>query len=496
MLFDGMLSIITSPFTLMLCLLGVLIGTLVGALPGVGSVTAMAILLPITFSFSPFDALTLLISIYLGGQYGGRISSILINVPGDAGAVVTTFDGYPMSQQGKTGKALMLSAVASFIGSFIGFLGLVFLTNSMANLTIYFGPAEYFTLLCFALLASGGVTDSKPHKSVISILLGLLIAMIGMDPVTGDSRMTFGLVDLWDGISFVVVAIGIFGLSEVLFRIEKGEQKVKLSKFSFRSLFPNMKEIFGSIFSMIRGGLIGFFIGVLPGAGASIASFFSYSTEKKLSKHPEQFGKGATNGLCGPESANNSSVGGALIPTFSMGIPGSASAAILLGGMMMIGLQPGPSLLRDSADIVWVAIGALMIANVLLLVLNTVFVPFFTFLIEKIEPYLTVIITSLCIIGVYAFRNSLFDVGILILFGVIGYFMRKNEFPLAPLLLGMILSPMLEENFTQALLLSHNNYMIFISSPIAILFVVLCVLVVLSPLTKKLKLSKLPFLKK
>src|SRR5699024_8509350 len=183
----------------------------------------------------------------------------LINVPGDAGAVVTTFDGYPMSQQGKTGKALMLSAVASFIGSFIGFLGLVFLTNSMANLTIYFGTAEYFTLLCFALLAIGGVTDSKPHKSFISILLGLLIAMIGMDPVTGDSRMTFGLVDLWDGISFVVVAIGIFGLSEVLFRIEKGEQKVKLSKFSFQSLFPNMKEIFGSIFSMIRGGLIGFF---------------------------------------------------------------------------------------------------------------------------------------------------------------------------------------------------------------------------------------------
>ncbi|OLO38052.1 hypothetical protein BTR23_12855 [Alkalihalophilus pseudofirmus] len=488
---DGLASIVTSPSTLLWCLIGITIGTLVGALPGIGSITAMAILLPITFGLSPLNALVLLISIYLGGQYGGRISSILINVPGDAGALVTTFDGYPMAQQGKAGHALTLSAIGSFVGGLIGFLGLVFLIGVISNFAIAFGPAEYFTLLVFALIATSGVTESKPIKSYISVILGLLIAMIGLDPVSGDQRMTFGLIELWDGISFVVVAIGIFGLSEVLVRLEKNKSNRNMpTKFNFLSLFPKLVDIYKTLFSMIRGGIIGFLVGSLPGAGASIATFLSYSVEKKISKNPESFGKGNHKGLSAPESASNSSVGGALIPTFSLGVPGSASAAILLGGMMMVGLQPGPQLLNESADIVWAAIAALLVANILLLVLNTLFVPFFAILIQKAEPYLTAVIACLCFIGVYAYRNSLFDVGLLIFFSLVGYFMRKNGYPLAPLLLGMILSPMLEQTFRRALLLSDNDYLIFINSPISITFVALSIIILVLPRIQKYRRKK------
>ncbi|MEQ6388039.1 tripartite tricarboxylate transporter permease [Bacillaceae bacterium S4-13-58] len=491
LLMEGLASIVTNPISLLWCLIGITIGTLVGALPGIGSLTAMAVLLPLTFGLGSLNALVLLISIYLGGMYGGRISSILINVPGDPGALVTTFDGYPMSKQGKAGHALTLSAIGSFIGGLVGFFGLVFLIGFVSDFAIAFGPAEYFTLILFSLIATSGVTDSKPIKSFISVLLGLFIAMIGLDPVTGEERMTFGIVNLWDGISFVVVAIGIFGLSEVLFRLEQKEgNKNVLLKFKFSSLFPKMNEIFKNIFSMIRGGIIGFLVGALPGAGASISTFLSYSLEKKISKEPETFGKGNTRGLSGPESANNASVGGALIPTFSLGIPGSASAAILLGGMMMVGLQPGPALLRDSADVMWAAIAALFVANILLLILNTLFVPFFTFLIINAVPYLTAVIGSLCFIGVYAYRNSLFDVMLLIFFSLVGYFMRKNGYPLAPLLLGMILSPMLEQNYRRALILSENDYSIFVSSPISIIFVVLSIGLLVVPRLQKMKKRK------
>ncbi|MDV2685593.1 tripartite tricarboxylate transporter permease [Alkalihalophilus lindianensis] len=491
LLMEGIVSIVTSPSTLLWCLIGITIGTLVGALPGIGSITAMAILLPITFGLSPLNALVLLISIYLGGQYGGRISSILINVPGDAGALVTTFDGYPMAKQGKAGQALTLSAIGSFIGGLIGFFGLVFFIGVISEFAIAFGPAEYFTLLIFALVATSGVTESKPIKSYISVALGLLLAMIGLDPVTGDQRMTFGTMELWDGISFVVVAIGIFGLSEVLMRLEQNKNSHTISsKLNLLSLFPKIVEVVKSLFSMVRGGIIGFLVGALPGAGASIATFLSYSFEKKISKEPETFGKGNHKGLSGPESASNASVGGALIPTFSLGVPGSASAAILLGGMMMVGLQPGPSLLTDSADIVWAAIATLFVANILLLVLNTLFVPFFSILIQKAEPYLTAVIACLCFIGVYAYRGSLFDVGLLIFFALVGYFMRKNGYPLAPLLLGMILCPMLEQAFRRALLLSDNNYLIFVSSPLAITFVILSLLIIILPRIQKMRKRK------
>ncbi|MFC0273356.1 tripartite tricarboxylate transporter permease [Metabacillus herbersteinensis] len=488
LLMDGLVSIVTSPSTLLWCMLGVTIGTLVGALPGIGSLTAMAILMPITFGVAPLDALVLLISIYMGGMYGGRISSILINVPGDAGALVTTFDGYPMAQQGKAGHALTLSAIASFIGGLVGFLGLVFLIGVVSKFALSFGPAEYFALILFSLIASSGVTGGKPSKAFISVTLGLLIAMIGLDPLAGDQRMTFGSIHLWDGISFVVVAIGIFGLSEVLARLESNKSKESMfTKFKFSSLFPKVSEISKTFFSMTRGGIIGFLVGALPGAGASVATFLSYSLEKKISKQPETFGKGNPHGLSGPEAADNASVGGALIPTFSLGIPGTASAAILLGGMMMVGLQPGPALLQESADIVWGAIAALLVANILLLVLNTLFIPFFAILIKNAEPYLTAVIASLCFIGVYTYRNSLFDVILLIVFSLVGYFMRKNGYPLAPLILGMILSPLLEQNFRRALLLSENNLLIFVSSPISITFVLLSLSILILPRIRKYK---------
>jgi putative tricarboxylic transport membrane protein len=431
----------------------------------------MAVLMPITFGMDSTTALVLLVSIYLGGMFGGRISAILLNIPGDASSVVSTFDGYPIARSGRAGYALTLSAVASFTGGVIGFIGLALLAQPLARYALLFGPAENFILIVFVLIVTSGVTGSTLLKSIISVCLGLLVACVGMDTVTGDSRFTFGMVDLWDGVDLVVVAIGMFGVSEVIARLRSGRVETAGSRISLRELLPAPATVIRYASSMGRGGLIGFIVGILPGVGASAATFIAYAGEKGIAKDTSRFGRGEPRGLAAPEAADNGSVGGALVPTLSLGIPGSASGALILAGMIMSGLQPGPGLFQDSGPLVWTIIATVLVANVLLLVINVVMVPAFAAAIRVLEPFLTAVITALCFVGVFSLRGSFFDVCLMLGFGVVGYFLRDAGFPPAGVLLGVILGPLLEENFRRAMLASHGDVAVFVSSPVAVVLV-------------------------
>lgn len=476
-----------APQVILWCVIGVVVGTLIGALPGLGAPTGIVLLFPITFSLDTLSALLLLMGIYQGAMYGGRISAILINVPGDAPAAVTTFDGYPMTLKGKAGYALSLSAIASFIGGMIGFIGLIFFTPYVGEWALMFGAPEYFALMLFSLIITGGIGTNNYIKGLITVGFGLILAMIGSDPILGMERLTFGSINLWDGIDFIVVAIGVFGISEALVRIEeKSKGNIDFDeKIPFKELFPTFKQVLSNGWSIVRGGLIGFFVGILPGAGATVSSFLSYSVEKKISKKPEEFGKGADKGLSSPESANNSAMGGALVPLFSLGIPGSSTTAILLGALIMMGLKPGPAMLQTSGDIIWATIAGLLLSNIFLLIINTAFVPAFTILIQKAQPYLIPIISVLCFIGVYFLNNSFFDVGVMIVFGFFGYLLRKFGFSLATLILAIVLGEMIETNFRQALLMSQNNVSIFFTRPLALTLIILTVVTLIWPIIKK-----------
>src|SRR5690606_13218127 len=348
-----------------------------------GPVAGIAVLLPLSFTLETVPALVLLMAIYQGAMYGGRISSILINVPGEPSAVVTTFDGYPMTRQGRAGYALSLSAIASFVGGMIGFAGLIFLMPYLTALGLKFGPPEMFALMLFALVSTGGFGQDNMFKGLISLGLGLLVAVIGLDRITGDVRVSYGTFLLWDGVSFVAIAVGLFGISEALALLkERHRPQEKLPDIKLRELVPGRRDLMNNTGSILRGSIIGYVIGVLPGAGATIATFMSYSVEKKLSKTPEKFGHGADQGLSAPEAANNASVGGSLVPLFTLGITSGAVTAVLLGALITVGLQPGPRMMQTSGDIIWATIASLFVANAMLLVFNTAFVPAFTMLIR------------------------------------------------------------------------------------------------------------------
>lgn len=464
-------------------LIGIILGTLIGALPGLGSMAGISILLPLSFTLEPLSALMLLMGIYQGSMYGGRITAILLNVPGESSDVVATFDGYPLTKQGKAGYALGISAIASFIGGMIGFIGLVFLTTYIAQWALSFSSPEYFALMLFALLATSGLGGGSLLKGLIAISLGLLVSLIGTDVIQGVQRLTYGYVELWDGINFIVVAVGIFGLSEVLLLMESTAKKEDISsKIPFKDLFPKISDIIRNLGAILRGAITGFLIGVLPGAGSTIATFISYNLEKKVSKTPEKFGTGVDKGLSSPEACNNATIGGALIPLFSLGIPGSGTTAVLLGALIMLGLQPGPLMFEKSGDIIWACIAGLMVANVLLLILNTAFVPLFTVMIEKLKPYLTSLVGIFCFFGIYMLNYNLFEVGLMILFGVIGYFFRKYHFPLAPMVLAVVLGPMIESGYRQSMIMSKNSLSIFFTRPISLTLMILTILILLIPM--------------
>ncbi len=452
-----------------LALLGCLLGTVIGALPGLGPSNGVAILIPLAFTLGlpATPALILLTSVYFGAMYGGRISSILINIPGDEPALMSTLDGYPMAQQGRAGEALALSGLSSFVGSFLATIGVVLFAPMLVQLALLFGPAEYFALFTLAFATIGGVSSKNQAKSAFAAAIGLGIAMIGIDGSTGAQRFTFGEVHLLDGIDFLVAIVGLFAISEVfLFLEHKGEGTPGGTKLD-RVTIPlaTLKRCIGP---MLRGSGIGFVAGVLPGAGASLGSFLAYTAEKRTSNREDTFGKGDPRGLAAPEAGNNASAGGALIPMLSLGVPGSGTTAVLLAMLLTLNITPGPLLFSKNPEVVWGLIAALFIANFILLLLNIPLVGLFVRVLQVPSRVLMPAVAMISAVGIYGISGSTFELLLMVGFGLVGYLLRKLDVPLVPVILGVLLGNQMEDNLRRALTISDGEWSILWSSPLAI----------------------------
>lgn len=443
-------------------------GTLVGALPGIGPTGAVAILLPASHQLGPAAALILLAGIYYGTQYGGTITSVLMNIFGESASVVTTFDGYQMARQGRAGIALGIAAIGSFVGGTLSVLGLMVLGPLLANYALAFGPPEYFALMVLALSLITAFTGRSLTRGLVSTVFGLLLGCVGDDVISGDPRLTFGVSGLLDGIQFLPLAVGLFGVSEMIesLLVKEGTSVIK-ADVGWRKVLPGWSDMRQSAGPILRGSVLGFFVGVLPGAGATIASFLSYGLEQRLSRSHERFGHGEIEGAAGPESANNASTGGAFIPMLSLGIPGSGTTAVLLSGFLMFGLHPGLALFREAPEVVWGLIASMYIGNAALVVINIGFIPLMVLTMDRIIPYLRLFVLILAIMGVYSFRNTVLDILVMLTFAVLGIFMRKYEFPLAPVVLGLILGDRAKISLRQSLTISQNDISIFWTHPIA-----------------------------
>jgi putative tricarboxylic transport membrane protein len=469
---------------LLYCFVGVFIGTLIGVLPGIGPAGTIALLLPVTFGMSPVSAIIMLAGIYYGSQYGGSTTSILVNIPGEASSVVTCLDGYQMARQGRAGPALGIAAFGSFIAGTIGVIILMFLAEPLSGVAIRFGPPEYLSLVILALTILTYLAHGSMIKAIIMAILGVSLSQVGLDPVTGQTRFTFGILGLEDGVGLVPVVMGLFGIAEVLTNLEESED-LEIFKTKIKGLLPNLRDWLDSIGAIIRGTFLGFFLGILPGGGAVISSFVSYALEKKVSKHPEEFGKGAIAGVAGPESANNSATAGAFIPLFSLGIPSNAVMALLLGALMINGLQPGPLLITQRPEIFWGTVISMYIGNVMLLVLNLPLIGLWVKLLKVPYRILFPLIFFFCIIGSYSMNNSTFDVLVMLIFGIIGYLLRKFEYEAAPLVMAFILGPILENSLRQSLLISKGSLSIFFTRPISVSGLSIALLVLLSSIFLK-----------
>ncbi|MNF30059.1 Tripartite tricarboxylate transporter TctA family protein [compost metagenome] len=457
------------PINLLMALFGAFVGTIVGMLPGLGPINGVALLLPLAFALGlpPETALILLAAVYLGCEYGGRISAILLNVPGDAAAVMTTLDGYPLARQGKAGIALSLSAVSSFIGSMIATCGVVLFAPLLAKWAVAFGPAEYFVLMIFAIACLGGMVGDKPVKTLMAALIGLALATVGVDSTTGVYRFTFGSVSLSDGIQFIIVVIGFFSVSEVLLMLENTHSGQKAVKTGGRLLF-NFKEFCFTFWTMVRSAVAGFVIGVLPGAGATIASAMTYMSEKRMAGSSGKFGEGDLRGLAAPESANNASACGSLIPMLTLGVPGSGTTAVMIGALTLYNITPGPLLFEQQPDVVWGLIASLFIGNVILLVMNIPLVGLFSRMLSVPNWVLVPAIIIISLVGVYAVHSTTFDLVLMLALGVFGYLLRKMDFPLSALILGFVLGELMEDNLRRALSISAGELGILWSSPISL----------------------------
>lgn len=448
---------------LFMCLAGVLLGQIVGALPGIGPATAMALLLPLTFGTDPTGAIIMFAGLYCGTQYGGTLTSVLINVPGESSGVMTALDGHQLARQGKAGSTLAIAAIGSFIAGTLGTVGLMLLAPPLARAALAFGPAEYASLVVLGLLTLAAIGDSVIRGLAMG-MLGLVLGTVGIDPQTGFPRFTFGAVWLLDGIDFVVLAVALFGLGEILANCSMSvvEKPVQVGR-----VLPNREDWRRSRMPILRGSLIGFLIGVLPAAGPTIASFIAYFVEKRLSKDPSRFGKGAIEGVAGPEAANNSAVSGCLVPMLSLGIPGSGATAIMLGALIMFGIRPGPDLFTTNATLVWGVIASLYIANVMLVILNIPLAGLFARLLTIRYAWLYPPILSLCIYGTFSVSNSIQDCWLLVGFGAAGWAMKRYGWPIAPLVLGLVLGPLFENTLRQAITLSHGDPSVFLTRPIS-----------------------------
>jgi putative tricarboxylic transport membrane protein len=455
------------PWNLLACFFGVFVGTLVGVLPGIGPVGAMSLLLPITFGISPVTGIIMLAGIYYGSMYGGSTTSILVNIPGEAASVVTCLDGHQMAMQGRAGPALGIAAFGSFFAGTIGLFGLMFFANMLAGVAILFGPAEYFSLMCLGLSLVTYLTQGSVLRGLVMASIGLLLSLIGQDVVTGRARFTFGLQGLIDGVGLVPVVMGLFGISEVLLSLEQLHTKREVLKTKFRSLFPTKRDWRRSAAPIGRGTFIGFLLGILPGGGSIIASFISYATEKRFSKHPEEFGHGAIEGVAGPESANNAASSSGFIPLFALGIPANVIMALLLGALMIHGVKPGPLLMMEHPEVFWGTVASMYVGNVMLLVLN---LPLIGMWVQVLKvPYRTLfpLILLFCLLGAYSISSSVFDLYVMFIFGVLGYVLRKLEYEPAPLVLAFVLGPMLERNLRQALRISDGELSVFATHPLS-----------------------------
>lgn len=479
-------------YNILFAFVGVLIGTAVGVLPGIGPMSGVALLIPVTASITgglppeqaATSAIILLAGVYYGAMYGGSTTSILLNTPGESSSVVTTLDGYQMAKKGRAGSALSISAIGSFVGGIVTLIAMIALAQPLSTIAIKFGPAEYFSLMLLGLAAVSGLAGKSVTKALIMTVCGLLIGTIGIDNVSGISRFTFDIPWLYQGVEFLTIAVGLFALGEVFKTIlEKDEDDGEIAKIN--NLLPSKEEFKESAGPIARGSLLGFFVGILPGAGATLASFFSYLMEKRISKKPGRFGTGTIAGVAGPETANNAASGGAMIPLLTLGIPGSGTTAILMGALMMYNVQPGPLLFEDHPQVAWGLIASMFIGNLMLLILNLPLVKVFAKIIETPKKYLIPIIIAISIFGVYAVQVSTYDLLLLLGCGVLGYFLSKNDYPIAPLVLGLVLGPMIENNMRRALTISDGDYSLFFTRPLSLTFLIVTALWLLIPVLLK-----------
>ncbi len=485
-------SVCMQPINLWYTFVGVFIGTIIGVLPGIGPSAGIALLIPVTYGMNPTSALIMMCGIYYGTKYGGSTTAILIRTPGEAASVMTSLDGYAMAQKGRAGAALAVSAIGSFIAGTIGVVALTLFALPLASMALKFGPAEYFCLMLFAMTAVSSLTGKSPAKGMLSTILGLMIATIGIDLQSGQPRYTMGIAEFQDGVGFIVVVVGLFAVAEVfrgLEEVHKGTAPpmIKISG----KLWLTREEWRRSIGPIWRGGIIGFVIGVLPGAGGTIASIMSYTTEKRLSKHPEEFGKGAIEGVAGPESANNSDTAGALVPLLTLGVPGGGATAVLMGAFIMYGIQPGPLLFEKRPDLVWGLVDSMYIGNVMLLILNLPLVGLFVRLLYIPSAILYPLIVAISVIGTYAINGSMLDLYMILFFGMVGYVFDKVDIPVAPLVLSLVLGGIMEQSFRQAMTISGADPSIFVKSGISITLIALSVISIALPfILPKIKAMK------
>ncbi|MBN1105431.1 MAG: tripartite tricarboxylate transporter permease [Deltaproteobacteria bacterium] len=464
-----------TPHNLLWAITGCFIGTMVGVLPGVGPLSGISLLLPLTFGLDPTSGLILLCGVYYGAMYGGSSTSILMRIPGESASVITCLDGYQMAQKGRAGPALAICAIGSYVAGTVAVIGLMFVAPPLARFALRFGPAEYFSLLVLGLTVLSYMTGGSVVKNLAMIALGLLFGMVGIDIITGYFRFVFGIAELGDGLSVVPVAVGLFGLSEIM-ATAGDPSRPDAMKPHLRDLIPSREELKASAAPIGRGTVLGFLIGIIPGSAHIIATFISYAMERRLSKHPERFGTGAIEGVAGPESANNSASTGALVPMLALGVPTGPIPAVLLAALMVHGIQPGPLLIVENPVVFWGLIGSMYLGNFVLLLLNLPLIGIFVNFLRIPYKYLYPTILMLCIVGVYAVNYSVVDLGIMVVMGILGYMMRKFDFEAAPVVLGVVLAPIMERSLRQALAMSDGSYGIFFIKPISLTFLLVAAL--------------------
>jgi putative tricarboxylic transport membrane protein len=479
-------AVALAPHNLLWCFVGCLLGTVIGVLPGLGPAATIAMLLPLTFQMDPTSALIMLAGIYYGAKYGGSTTSILLNVPGESASVVTCLDGYQMARNGRGGAALGIAAIASFVAGTVGVVALMLVAPPVAKFALSFSSPEYFALMCLGLAMVVLLAGRSMVKALLAMLVGLWIASMGTDLFTAGSRFTFGQSELLDGIDFVVVAIGVFAIGEVLGNMEtrEGARMLPVPR-GMRNLMPTLQELKACRFAFVNGSVVGFLIGILPGAGSTIASFISYGLEKAVSRHPEQFGTGVPEGVAAPEGANNAETGGALVPMLTLGIPGSGTTAILLAALVLWGLKPGPLMIQDNPQLFWGLVASMYVGNAMLLVLNLPLIPLFAQILKLPAYALYPLIFGISLVGVYSTSGSLFDTWMLAAFGLLGYAMRRLDYPSAPLILGFVLGDSMERALRQSLMMSQGDLAILASRPISAAMLCLAALILILPLFRK-----------